>query len=77
MKFVRYADDFVVMIAASLHEAKFIKFRIKDLLKANCVLELNDNKTIISSMSEKWNFLGAEIKNPKLNETWFVNPAIR
>lgn len=51
LKFIRYADDFLVLIA--LHEAHSIKSRIKDILKTKCGLDLNDDKTVINSMTEK------------------------
>lgn len=53
LKFIRYADDFIVMIAGSLQEAKYIRSIIKDILKAKCGLELNEDKTEISSMKKK------------------------
>jgi len=53
LKYIRYADDFVVMTAGPKHETEYIRSRIKDILKAKCGLELNDEKTIISSMTEK------------------------
>lgn len=53
LKYIRYADDFVVLIAGSHHEAHFLKSRIKDILKTKCGLNLNDDKTVINSMKEK------------------------
>jgi group II intron reverse transcriptase/maturase len=71
MEYIRYADDFVVFVSGSLKDAKFIQSNIKDVLKTNCGLELNQEKTIISNLSkEKLSFLGAEVKklrhNPQL-----------
>ena len=68
LEYIRYADDFVVFVSGSLKDAKFILSNIKDLLKTNCGLELNQEKTVIRNLSkEKWSFLGAEVKKLKHN----------
>ena len=69
LKYIRYADDFVVLIAGPLQDARHIRAKVKDVLKAKCGLELNPEKTSINNMTERWNFLGAEIRKLKANET--------
>ncbi len=73
LMYIRYADDFVVTIAGPIRDAEYIRNRIKDMLSGKCGLELNQEKTIISSMTGKWNFLGAEIRKLRTNRTWLVN----
>lgn len=73
MNYVRYADDFIVLISGSLKQANFIKSKIKDFLKVNCGLELNAEKTVISNIAtDKWSFLGAQMSMIKYNPSWLV-----
>jgi hypothetical protein len=46
MEYIKYADDCFAMIfvSGSLKDAKFIQSNIKDVLKTNCGLELNQEK---------------------------------
>lgn len=68
MEYVRYADDFVVLITGSLKDANFIRNNIKDFLKTHCGLELNLEKSIISNIrTDRWKFLGAQIQMVKWN----------
>ena len=60
--YVRYADDFVVLLAGMKSEAMEIRDRIKIFLKDTCGLDLNMDKTIISSTREGFYFLGAFCK---------------
>ena len=53
MEYIRYADDFVVFVSGSLKDAKFIQSNIKDVLKTNCGLVLNQEKTVISNLSKE------------------------
>lgn len=64
MMFVRYADDFVILVNGPLNEAKLIKLHIKEFIKTHCGLNLNEDKTTITNISKKWYFLGAEIVKP-------------
>lgn len=60
--YVRYADDFVVLLAGMKSEAMEIRDRIQIFLKENCGLDLNMDKTIVSSTREGFYFLGAFCK---------------
>lgn len=51
MEYIRYGDDFVVLISGSFRDSCHIKNNIKDFLKSNCGLELNVDKTIISNIA--------------------------
>jgi hypothetical protein len=46
MEYIKYADDCFAMIfvSGSLKDAKFIQSNIKDVLKTNCGLKLNQEK---------------------------------
>lgn len=68
MDFIRYADDFIILITGSKNEAIHTKNNVKEFLKQNCGLELNPDKTIITNISDNnWYFLGAEIVKLKKN----------
>jgi hypothetical protein len=63
--YVRYADDFVIFIEGTIHEATHIRNNIREFLKAHCGLDLNVEKTTISNLSDnKLIFLGAQIVKP-------------
>ena len=62
MMYVRYADDFVVLVTGTRSEAELIKMKIGGRLRDNCGLELNTEKTIISRIDEGFHFLGAHCK---------------
>ena len=60
--YVRYADDFVILFTGPRSEATEIRDRVKIFLKDICGLDLNMDKTIISSTRKGFNFLGAFCK---------------
>ena len=60
--YIRYADDFVYLLEGPKAEALVVKERIKIFLHDNIGLELNDDKTIITHITEGFHFLGAFIK---------------
>lgn len=76
MMYLRYADDFIVLIAGSSDDAHLIKNRIKDVLHKKCGLELNIDKTIITATKDGFNFLGAHCVKPSaIRAGLFINKA--
>lgn len=74
MEYVRYADDFVILVTGSLRDAGYIKSNVKDFIKTNCGLDLNTDKTVISNIAtEKWKFIGAEMSKIRINADWLVH----
>lgn len=65
LMYLRYADDFVILLIGTKDEAKLIKHRIADILLKRCGLHLNDEKTLITATKEGFKFLG----------TWCVKPS--
>lgn len=61
VKYVRYADDFLVGIIGSKEEATSIKEFLTKYLKDQLDLELSQEKTFITHNSEKVRFLGYDI----------------
>ena len=71
MMYIRYADDFVILVEGSHDEAVYYRNLIKSFLLQNCGLTLNLDKTIITNMSDnKFYFLGAEIVKLKTNPSF-------
>jgi group II intron reverse transcriptase/maturase len=67
-KYVRYADDFVVMIIGSKEMAEEIRDAIRDYLWGNLHLTLSMEKTTITNLGdEKVRFLGYDIARSKEN----------
>ena len=67
LEYIRYADDFIVLVSGSFKDANYIKNNIKDYIKANCGLELNQNNTVIYNiLKNEWSFLGAKMKKLKI-----------
>ena len=60
--YIRYADDFVVILSSDKRFAENIKAKISTFLSQNLGLELNDKKTTITNTREGFRFLGADIK---------------
>jgi RNA-directed DNA polymerase len=73
LEYIRYANYFIVLVTGSFKDAIFIQNNIKDYIKANCGLELNQDKTVISNiLNNEWSFLGAKMKKLKINPEWRV-----
>ena len=63
LRYVRYADDFILGFTGSKDEAIQIKATIGEWIKANLKLELSEEKTLITHASTTFaRFLGYDIK---------------
>ncbi len=63
LRYVRYADDFILGLTGSKEEAKEIKAEIGQWIKANLKLDLSQEKTLITHASTNFaRFLGYNIK---------------
>lgn len=60
--YLRYADDFVVMVRGSKKDAEQIKDTLGEFIRSNCGMELNTEKTSIVNTREGFNFLGVGCK---------------
>lgn len=67
MKYVRYADDFIIGIIGSKDEAKKVKEDIAKYLCDKLKLELSEDKTLITHSEKPALFLGYEIAVWKSN----------
>jgi Retron-type reverse transcriptase len=69
IKYVRYADDFLIGVIGSKQDATIIKEDIKNFLHEKLALELSDEKTLITHAESAAKFLGYEINVRKSNDT--------
>lgn len=69
MKYVRYADDFLIGVIGTKAECLTIKEDIKNFLSEKLGLELSDEKTLITNSSKSAKFLGYEISVRRSNKT--------
>ena len=60
--YIRYADDFVILLASTRKYAISLKEKITLFLKEACGLELNELKTTITKTRDGFMFLGAQIQ---------------
>lgn len=58
LKYIRYADDFILGVIGSKEEAQRIKEDIKSFLSASLALELSEEKTLITHTGKSAKFLG-------------------
>ena len=61
LKYIRYADDFILGIIGSKEDALRIKEDIKSFLSESLALELSEEKTLITHTGQSAKFLGYEI----------------
>lgn len=65
LKYVRYADDFLLGFIGTKEEAREIKDRLKTFIKEKLEMELSENKTLITHAgTDSARFLSYEIKIP-------------
>ena len=69
MKYVRYADDFLIGVIGSKEDCIHIKEDIKNFMAEKLKLELSDEKTLITNARKHAKFLGYDIFVRKSNDT--------
>lgn len=69
MRYVRYADDFLIGVIGSKEECVKIKADVKDFLYKRLKLELSDEKTLITHGHDHAKFLGFEVTIRKSEKT--------
>lgn len=61
LKYVRYADDFLIGVIGSKKDCIEIKNKIKEFLEKNLEINLSEDKTLITHCLDNANFLGYDI----------------
>lgn len=71
IRYVRYADDFLIGIIGTEEDAQRIKRRVGKFLKEELELELSEEKTLVTPVTNRAKFLGFEITKrvPKIEKT--------
>jgi group II intron reverse transcriptase/maturase len=69
LKYVRYADDFLIGVIGSKEDCKKVKEDIKTFLNENLKLELSDEKTLITNAKKPAKFLGYDVFVRKSDDT--------
>ncbi|MEO6850470.1 reverse transcriptase domain-containing protein [Mucilaginibacter sp. UYCu711] len=69
LKYVRYADDFLIGIIGSKEDSIKVKEDIKNYLNETLKLELSDEKTLITNAANPAKFLGYDVFVRKSNKT--------
>ena len=67
LKYIRYADDFILGVIGSKEDALRIKEDIKSFLSESLALELSEEKTLITHTGKSAKFLGYEITGTRKN----------
>jgi group II intron reverse transcriptase/maturase len=62
MKYVRYADDFIIGVIASKEETEKVKQDLTEFLSKKLKLELSSEKTLITHSKNNARFLGYDIR---------------
>ncbi len=61
LKYVRYADDFLIGVIGDKDDCRKVKADIKEYLQQTLKLELSEEKTLITNAKNPANFLGFEV----------------
>ena len=61
LKYVRYADDFLIVVIGSKSDCEVIKADLAKYMQEQLKLELSEEKTLITNAQDKAKFLGYEI----------------
>lgn len=69
LKYMRYADDFIIGVIGSKADSLMVKSDIKDYLQDKLKLELSEEKTLVTHAASPANFLGYQIHIRKSNQT--------
>ena len=77
LKYIRYADDFILGVIGSKEDALRIKEDIKSFLSESLALELSEEKTLITHTGKSAKFLGYEITVTRNNQRRDVQGRLR
>ena len=62
MKYVRYADDFLISVNGSKEDCEAIKKKLSDFISETLKMELSDEKTLITHSNTHARFLGYDVR---------------
>lgn len=62
LKYVRYADDFLIAVKGSREDCQWIKSKLSEFIGDVLKMELSENKTLITHSSKCARFLGYDVR---------------
>ena len=62
IKYIRYADDFIIAVKGSKADCQWIKGRLSEFIAQSLKMELSEEKTLITHSSQYARFLGYDIR---------------
>ena len=62
MKYIRYADDFIIGVKGDRADCEYIKRRFSEFISQTLKMELSEEKTLITHSSQYARFLGYDIR---------------
>lgn len=62
IKYIRYADDFIMGVNGSKEDCVWIKEKLSDFIACELKMKMSDEKTLITHSSERARFLGFDIR---------------
>jgi len=68
IKYIRYADDFLIGVKGSRQDCHWIKSNLTEFIGSTLKMELSDEKTLITHSSENARFLGYDVSVRRSNE---------
>jgi len=71
---IRYADDFIILSNGTEKATKEMKERVAEFLKDRLRLELSEEKTLVSHVTEGFDFLGFHIRKYKRTKGVIIQP---
>lgn len=77
MKYVRYADDFLIGVKGSKADCVEIKRKLSEFISGKLKMELSDEKTLITHSNTHARFLGYDIRVRRNGQTKNVNGIIK
>ena len=69
LKYIRYADDFIIGINGSKEDCVEIKRKISEFIEKNLKMELSEEKTLITHSNKTARFLGYNVRVRRDNRT--------
>lgn len=68
IKYIRYADDFIIGVKGSREDCQWIKSKLTEFIGNTLKMELSEDKTLITHSSEYARFLGYDVRVRRCNK---------
>ena len=62
LKYVRYADDFLIAVNGSKQDCEWIKVKLTEFIQNTLKMELSQEKTLITHSNTPARFLGYDVR---------------